>query len=70
MKLDRSDWEDAVIHIYGYKIFQVHLCMTFLCCKHPDSVLNRTSEVIAPLWVVFVVFGVNMSFYLEFPRAQ
>lgn len=28
MKLDRFDWEDPVINIYGYKIF---LCMEYLC---------------------------------------
>lgn len=57
MKLDRFDWEDPVIYIYGYKIFlcmeylclsiNINVCMTFLCYKH--SVLNpfviQTSRV-------------------------
>lgn len=58
MKLDRFDWEDPVIYIYGYVnismygIFMfiyvyIQLCITFLCYKH--SVLNpfviQTSRV-------------------------
>lgn len=61
MKLGSSDWGGSVIHVYGYKIVQVHLCMAFLWYKHTQCSeciclrVVQSSEVIVVIVVIVIV---------------